>query len=177
MLVPEFRAAYTELADEISNFAVDLVGVCRTTGEMELILKQIEGAHCAPIFTYPRLVLAMDYKQKTFVAHPNTQQVLESTWHGDWHEYRLMPPLAAYLYPLYRLAMMPVIFIMCLVLPGHKLVKHWSIPVNKMITHTAMYMVFLVLVFLESNMNKKNQKRRPPSSGLEPVIIAFVFGL
>lgn len=51
-----------------------LVGYCRSTEEMELVLKQTKGSDAVHL-PFPRLVLAIDYKQKRFVSHPNTQQV------------------------------------------------------------------------------------------------------
>lgn len=58
----------------MGNFAVELIGCCRSTEEIELVLKQRLGSGGCQ-FMFPRLIMAMDYKQKEFVAHPNTQQV------------------------------------------------------------------------------------------------------
>lgn len=174
--VPEFRLVYAELAAEISNFAVDLIACCRSTNEMELILSQSAGMKSAKLFVFPRLVLAMDTKQKTFVAHPNTQQIVEAAWCGDWHDYKLKPFTFKLLYPLLRIFILPIITLMNLVTPNHSLVKHWNIPLNKMISHIAAYLVFLLLIFFESNIDKTGQKRKPPNSGLEPIIMVFVAG-
>ncbi|CAG9825081.1 unnamed protein product [Phaedon cochleariae] len=175
-LVPEFRTAYAELASEISMFAVDLIACCRSTNEMELILTQSAGMHSSSMFMFPRLVLAMDYKQKTFVAHPNTQQIVEAAWCGDWHEYKIKSRPVRFLYPVLRAITLPFLTLMCLITPNHAMVKHWNIPLNKMISHVSAYMVFLVIIFLESNLDKTGQKRKPPNSGLEPVIVVFVAG-
>lgn len=118
----------------------------------------------------------MDYKQKTFVAHPNTQQIVEATWCGDWHEYKLKSLVVSYLLPIIRIFALPVIALMCLAMPNHSLTKHWSIPLNKMISHIAAYIVFLIIIFLESNLDKTGQKREPPNSGLEIVIVVIVAG-
>ncbi|XP_023310335.1 short transient receptor potential channel 4-like [Anoplophora glabripennis] len=175
-LVPEFRLAYAELAAEVSNFAVDLIACCRSTNEMELILSQSAGMKSAKLFVFPRLVLAMDTKQKTFVAHPNTQQIVEAAWCGDWHDYKIKPFTFKLLYPFLRIIVLPVITLMNLITPNHSLVKHWSTPRNKMISHIAAYIIFLLLIFFESNLDKTGQKRKPPNSGLEPVIMVFVAG-
>ncbi|XP_072398576.1 short transient receptor potential channel 5-like [Diabrotica undecimpunctata] len=175
-LVPEFRTAYTELSEEVGTFAVDLIACCRSTTEMELILTQSTGLPSSTAFQFPRLTLAMDYKQKTFVAHPNTQQIVESAWSGDWHEYILKPQIIKLLYPIGRALMLPVITFMCLLMPSSALVQFWSIPINKMLSHISSYGIFLVIIFLESNIDKTGQKRKPPNSGLEPVIITFVIG-
>ncbi|KAJ8913569.1 hypothetical protein NQ315_017120 [Exocentrus adspersus] len=174
--VPEFRLAYAELAEEISNFAVDLIGCCRSTNEMELILSQSAGMKSAKLFVFPRLVLAMDTKQKAFVAHPNTQQIVEAAWCGDWHEYKIKPFTMKLLCPILRIFLLPVITLMNLITPNHPMMRHWNIPLNKMISHIAAYIVFLILIFLESNIDKTGQKRQPPDSGLEPVIMVFVAG-
>lgn len=62
---------------EVSQFATDLIGCARTAEEVECVLRQIAGFGRTSNFIYPRLLLALDYEQKTFVAHPNVQQVLQ----------------------------------------------------------------------------------------------------
>lgn len=54
--------------------SIIILGFCRSAEEMELVLKQNAGVD-AIHFLYPRLILAIDHKQKGFVSHPNTQQV------------------------------------------------------------------------------------------------------
>lgn len=71
----EFRAAYLSLSNEVSRFAVELIGQCRSTEEVELILIQKTGTESGIGGPFPRLALAMDLKQKDFVAHPNCQLV------------------------------------------------------------------------------------------------------
>lgn len=175
-LVPEFRAAYLELANEVSTFAVDLVGCCRNSGEIELLLKQKGGSESPYLFVYPRLVLALDLKQKSFVAHPHVQHIVESIWHGNWHDYKLKPTFAKVFYPVLRVFLLPIITIMCIVMPKHGMVEHWTIPLNRMVNHAASFLVFLIVIFLESNIDKTGQKRLPPSSGLEAVIVVYVAG-
>ncbi|XP_065162715.1 short transient receptor potential channel 4-like [Atheta coriaria] len=175
MMVPEFRNCYRELANEISAFAVELIACCRSTEEMDLILRQKTG-DTSPGLLFPRLVMAINYKQKAFVAHPNTQQMVESVWHADWYEWKYKHVIVRSLYPIARLIILPLIALMCLVMPKHYWVKHWSIPLNKMITHNASYLLFLVLIFLESNQDKTGQKRGPPNTGLEVFIVLYVFG-
>lgn len=173
---PEFRVAYEELASEISTFAVDIIACCRNTEEMHMVLRQKEGMTASGGFNYPRLILALDYKQKEFVAHPNTQQIVETAWVGKWHEWRLKPGYIRMFHMVSRIFLLPIMCIMCMVLPRHSFVKHWSIPLNKMISHNASYMVFLILIFIESNQDKAAQQRKPPDTGLEIVLIIYVVG-
>ena len=60
---------------EVSQFATELIDCARTAEEVQCILRQITGFGRTSSFEYPRLLLALDYEQKTFVAHPNVQQV------------------------------------------------------------------------------------------------------
>ena len=176
-MVPEFKAAYQELSQEISNFAVELIGCCRSTEEMDLILRQRNGLDFPTQFVYPRLILAMDYKQKEFVSHPNTQQMVETAWRGDFHDWKFKSILVKNLYPFWKFALLPIVTVLCVVMPRHNLVKHYSIPLTRMLTHTASYLLFLIIIFLESNMSKKGMKRGPPQSGLELVIVVYVVGI
>lgn len=173
---PEFRAEYNELAAEISSFAVEMIAACRSTEEMELILRQSKGVEAASHFTYPRLVLAMHYKQKEFVAHPNIQQIVQAAWHGDWHDWKFKSGFMKTLHCILRPLLLPVITLLCILLPRHKFTRHFQIPLNKMISHVAGYIIFLIIIFIESNLDKTGQKRAPPDSGLELVIILFVVG-
>lgn len=59
----------------MSEFATDLIACARKAEEVECVLRQTAGFGRTSNFAYPRLLLALDYRQKTFVAHPNVQQV------------------------------------------------------------------------------------------------------
>ncbi|KAH9639109.1 hypothetical protein HF086_009113 [Spodoptera exigua] len=172
----QLAAAYLQVADDVSAFAVDLIGCCRTSEEVEFVLKQTTGCLGRRHFVLPRLIMAVDYKQKEFVAHPNTQQVLESYWLGDWHAWRSKSLLSKAILVLSRVFITPFILLVCMVAPRHRLVSYWQIPLNKLITHVAAYFVFLALVFYISNQDKYNQKRGPPNTGAEAPLILYVCG-
>ncbi|XP_028164325.1 short transient receptor potential channel 4-like [Ostrinia furnacalis] len=172
----QLAAAYLQLRSDVSAFAVDLIGCCRTSEEVELILKQTAGCRGQRHFVLPRLLMAVNYKQKEFVAHPNTQQVLESYWIGDWYSWPTKSILAKGLIVFSRIFMTPIIVFMSMVLPRHWLVRHWQIPLNKLITHASAYIVFLALVFHISNQDKTEQKRGPPDTGAEAPLILYVCG-
>ncbi|KAJ8734114.1 hypothetical protein PYW07_014665 [Mythimna separata] len=169
-------AAYLQVADDVSAFAVDLLGCCRTSEEVEFLLKQTSGGKGRRHFVLPRLLMAVDYRQKEFVAHPNTQTVLESYWLGDWHSWRTKPVLFKAFTVLSRVLITPFILIVCMLAPRHHLVAHWQIPLNKLITHVSAYFVFLALVFFISNQDKFSQKRGPPNTGAEAPLILYVCG-
>ncbi|RVE54343.1 hypothetical protein evm_000828 [Chilo suppressalis] len=172
----QLSAAYLRLKDDVSSFAVDLIGCCRTSEEVELVLKQTSGCHGQRHFVLPRLLMAVNYKQKEFVAHPNTQQVLESYWLGNWYYWKHKSLISKVWTVLTRIFLTPIILLMCMVLPRHSLVTHWQIPLNKLITHTSAYIVFLGLVFHISNRDKTEQRRGPPDTGAEGPLILYVCG-
>lgn len=61
--------------------------------------------------------------------------------------------------------MLPGVAFMTLAMPFHSLTKKFAIPVNKLISHSASYVLFLVFIFLQSNLSKKGQDIGPPHSG------------
>lgn len=59
----------------VVKFLILCLGCCRSSEEVETILNQHQGSHLRGDFQFPRLILAMDCKQKQFVAQTNVQQV------------------------------------------------------------------------------------------------------
>ncbi|XP_049888052.1 short transient receptor potential channel 4-like [Pectinophora gossypiella] len=169
-------SSYLQLAKDVSAYAVDLMGCCRTSEEVELILKQTSGYLGRRQFELPRLLMAVDYKQKEFVAHPNTQQVLESHWVGDWHGWSNKSLIGKICLILSRIVITPFILFMCIIAPRHRLVRHWRIPLNKLITHASAYFVFLALVFHISNQDRNQQSRGPPDTGAMTPLVLYVCG-
>ncbi|XP_026323633.1 short transient receptor potential channel 4-like isoform X1 [Hyposmocoma kahamanoa] len=168
--------SYMQLRDTVSTFAVDLIGCCRTSEEVELILTQTTGTRGRRQFVLPRLLMAVDHKQKEFVAHPNTQQVLESHWMGDWYSWRNKCFLEKVGIIIGRMFITPLILLMCMMAPRASKVRHWSIPLNKLITHTSAYFIFLGLVFYISNQDKTKQSRGPPNTGAEAPLVLYICG-
>ncbi|XP_049947297.1 short transient receptor potential channel 4-like [Schistocerca serialis cubense] len=173
-VVEEFRIEYTSLSKEVRRFAVELLACCRSSEEVQLILRRREGCNIPGTVDFPRLVLAMDLVQKEFVAHPNTQTVLAWEWTGDWVEWRTRSLPMRALDVVTRIPMLPIIAGWCVVAPQSRMVRQWSLPINRLISSVAAYVVFLTLLFLESNTDKKLLHRGPPDTGLEPVLMVFV---
>ncbi|KAB7502191.1 Transient-receptor-potential-like protein [Armadillidium nasatum] len=80
----EFRSQYLELRTQCRNFAEALLSHTRSSTELAVILNYDpdsppyeDGEH----MKLARLELAIDYKQKKFVAHPNVQQLLAAIWY------------------------------------------------------------------------------------------------
>ncbi|KAJ4428636.1 hypothetical protein ANN_24681 [Periplaneta americana] len=92
-------------------------------------------------------------------------QVLNEVWAGNWNEWRGRSEILKLLVILPRIVMLPYVALMCVFAPKSNAVAFHSLPLNKMINTVASYLIFLTLVFIVSNQDKKHQKRGPPNSG------------
>ena len=80
----QFCAEYSELRVKVMQFATDLLDHARTSYELEIMLNyDADGDVWDPgeTQTLERLKLALKFKQKQFVAHPNVQQLLATIWY------------------------------------------------------------------------------------------------
>ncbi|XP_017796288.1 PREDICTED: short transient receptor potential channel 4-like [Habropoda laboriosa] len=170
----EFYHDYLGLAKTITQFATDLISCARTVDEVEIVLKQSTGFAHSSKFLYPRLLFALHNKQRTFVAHPNVQQLISSKWIDGWYEWKIMGLWKKLLTILLRIFVLPVILIVVMVAPHSKISKFWQSPVNKFISSTASYLMFLFVVFLMSNADKSEQLRGPPNSAYTWILIIYV---
>ena len=80
----QFCKEYTVLREQVQGFATSLLDHARSSYELEVMLNYAAemtvwspGHHQ----TLDRLKLAIKCKQKSFVAHPNVQQMLGSIWY------------------------------------------------------------------------------------------------
>ncbi|XP_066602612.1 short transient receptor potential channel 5-like [Prorops nasuta] len=170
----EYYNVYKSLSNQVSELATNLIACARTSDEVELVLRQSSGFARSAKFRYPRLLLALDQKQKSFVANSNIQQVIEREWTGDWFEWQLRKSWLKCLTIIPRIFLLPVIAAVVLVAPKSKRAKFWQIPVNKFLSSVASYLLFLIFVFLQSNINKNEQLRGPPNTGYEFILAIYV---
>ncbi|KAG7190878.1 hypothetical protein KM043_006939 [Ampulex compressa] len=170
----EFYNEYKELSARVSQFATDLIGCARKGEEVEVMLKRTTGFAHSSKFLYPRLLFALHYKQRTFVAHPNVQQLVESKWIGEWYEWKIMTTWRKCLSVVVRIFLLPLIVIVLFIAPNSRKAKFWQLPVNKFLSSIASYLVFLTVVFLESNADKSERLRGPPRTGYEWILAVYV---
>lgn len=74
------------MRQSVQDFAKSLLDHARTSQELEIMLNynSMAGADVwepGDHQTLERLKLAINYKQKQFVAHPSVQQLLASIWY------------------------------------------------------------------------------------------------
>lgn len=149
-----FRADYETLDTQTRLFAVHLVGLCQSSAEVDAVLTRREGCTFFGAFPYHRLVLAMDLRQKEFVAHAHVQQALETAWTGDWHQWRRRGAAYKAAVVARRVALLPYIALLYLVFPHSRPGRHYALPVNRMLNYLASYAVFLAALSCENNAAK-----------------------
>lgn len=84
-----------------------------------------------------------------------------------------MTPWMKCLIVILRMFTLFVVLVVILVAPNSKKSKFWQSPVNKFISSTASYLWFLLIVFLQSNIDKSEQLRGPPNTGIITIILAI----
>ncbi|VVC45159.1 Ion transport domain,Transient receptor potential channel, canonical,Ankyrin repeat-containing [Cinara cedri] len=171
-----YASVYAGMAQQVRQFAVELLVNCRTSDEVKVLLRNWDGCKLKGRFPYPRLITAMDHGQKEFVAQSKVQQVLETEWIGDWIEWKSYSTTWRLLHVLLRFLMSPAIVLMGLLAPDSSLNRRNRLPINRMFNSLVAYSVFLVLLFYHSHMDKLQMRRGFPESPTRLPIAVFVLG-
>lgn len=176
---PEFKMEYEQLAEQCQDFAVSLLDQCRTTEEVQMMLHRAEGRpkHAGKTLQYTRVALAIDLEQKSFVAHPNCQQVLRGAWLGGWQDWRRLSLGVKLVSLLPRILFLPLMALVYLIAPDSKLASSWRSPFNKFLSFVASYIIFLTILFIQNGLDTLKSARGPPDTGLEWCIILYILGL
>ncbi|XP_014488486.1 PREDICTED: transient receptor potential protein-like isoform X3 [Dinoponera quadriceps] len=149
----EFRAQYNEMREQTQQFATSLLDHARTSYELEIMLNyNPTGENWDPgeRQTLDRLKLAIKYKQKQFVSHPNVQQLLAAIWYDGLPGFRRKSILAQLLEVGKLGAMFPVYSTIYMMSPTSQMGLFMKKPFVKFICHSASYAVFLMLLGMAS---------------------------
>jgi len=150
----EFREEYLALRSQCRKFAKELLSHSRSSTELAVILNY-DAEEATPyedgdIMKLKRLELAIDYKQKTFVAHPNVQQLLSALWYAGFPGFRRLPTMQK-LFQLTKLVLFfPVYCVMYMIFPESETSKRIRSPFMKFVIHSASYLFFLLMLILFS---------------------------
>ncbi|XP_033153959.1 transient-receptor-potential-like protein isoform X2 [Drosophila mauritiana] len=149
----ECKSEYMDLRRQCQKFAVDLLDQTRTSNELAIILNydpQMSSYEPGDRMSLTRLVQAISYKQKKFVAHSNIQQLLSSIWYDGLPGFRrksivdkvICIAQVAVLFPLYCL------IYMCA--PNCRTGQLMRKPFMKFLIHASSYLFFLFILILVS---------------------------
>ncbi|BFF92274.1 transient receptor potential protein [Drosophila madeirensis] len=147
----EFRAEYTEMRQAVQDFVTSLLDHARTSMELEVMLNfNHEPSHdiwcIGQRQTLDRLKLAIRYKQKTFVAHPNVQQLLAAIWYDGLPGFRRKQASQQLLDVIKLGGSFPIYSMKYILAPDSEGAKFMRKPFVKFITHSCSYMFFLMLL-------------------------------
>ncbi|KOX71097.1 Transient-receptor-potential-like protein [Melipona quadrifasciata] len=193
---PESRGEYLKLRRQIERFAVDLLQQVRTTTELHTILNyDSEGQGNLATKQLARLELAIQYKQKTFVAHSHVQQLLAAIWYDGLPGFRRMSTLQKCGVLARTALMFPFYSVTYLLAPESKTGETMRKPFVKFLVHAASYVFFLFILMLvsqraeveivkifgskEARRNIETElarQRGAAPSSLECVVVLYVLG-
>ncbi|XP_015834999.1 transient-receptor-potential-like protein isoform X2 [Tribolium castaneum] len=195
---PECKSEYMDLRRQCQQFAVDLLHQTRSSQELAFILNHDpaappyeEGEH----MKLARLELAIQYKQKKFVAHPNIQQLLAAIWYEGVPGFRRKSSTQKIMIIVKVAVLFPFYCMLYMITPGTKTGKLMRKPFMKFLIHASSYLFFLFLLILVSqraedqiielfgtesmkqNLQEKYRKQRGnPPTILEYVVLIYVIG-
>ncbi|XP_075234535.1 transient receptor potential [Lycorma delicatula] len=195
----EFRAEYLEMKGLVQTFATSLLDHVRTSNELEIMLNYSDTADIwepGQKQTLERLKLAIKYKQKMFVAHPNVQQLLAAIWYEGLPGFR-RKSMPLQLVEVGKIgAMFPVYSSIYMMSPNSKMGLFIKKPFVKFIMHSASYAFFLSLLgaasqrleylliewfgpkWLKEIIMERRRKERGSIPGLvESCVIMYVFSI
>ncbi|GFS03949.1 short transient receptor potential channel, partial [Elysia marginata] len=148
----EFKADYERLAVKCQEFAVDLLEQTRGSRELAIILNHDNSSaedQNNDKVRLSRLKLAIKYKQKKFVAHPNCQQLLASMWYEGLPGFRRKSVLSKLTVMGTIGVLFPILSFIYLVAPKCSIGQMITKPCIKFIIHCSSYLVFLCLMWSE----------------------------
>ncbi|XP_026472025.1 transient-receptor-potential-like protein [Ctenocephalides felis] len=149
----ECKTEYLELRRQCQQFAVDLLHQSRSSQELAIILNHdpngkpyVDGEH----MNLARLELAINYKQKRFVAHPNIQQLLAAIWYEGVPGFK-RKSVTQKIFIISKVAMLfPFYCMLYIVAPDCPTGKLMRKPFMKFLIHASSYLFFLFILILVS---------------------------
>ncbi|XP_053616409.1 transient-receptor-potential-like protein [Plodia interpunctella] len=149
----ESKAEYLELRRQAQKFAVDLLDQSRSSQELAIILNYdpeepafVEGEH----MKLARLELAINFKQKKFVSHPNIQQLLAAIWYEGVPGFRRKTAMEKIMIICRVALLFPFYCMLYMLAPNCATGKLMRKPFMKFLIHASSYLFFLLILILVS---------------------------
>ena len=134
------------MRENVQVFATSLLDHARTSYELEIMLNyNAEGSEWEPgqRQSLDRLKLALKYKQKQFVAHPNVQQLLAAIWYDGLPGFRRLSMLSQLIEVGKLGASFPMFSTIYMLAPTSQKALFIKKPFVKFIIHSSSYAFFL----------------------------------
>lgn len=152
-----FRDCYKSLANQVSQFAASLVSECRSSKEMELVLKQTHTRKNTIQSEYPRLHMAIDFNQVYFITQPKVQLFLQKKFYGSFEDWDYFNNFHKLYVIFVRILTAPLAYLSFLINPKSRKSAYYASPINKMLHFLATYLVLLGLLFMEVRQPKPSE--------------------
>ncbi|XP_066267301.1 short transient receptor potential channel 1-like isoform X2 [Branchiostoma lanceolatum] len=184
----EFKSDYEKLSAQCKKFSTDLLDEVRDSKELLSVLNAHNPNHPEPVkekggvgMSLARLKLAVEYGQKEFVARPSCQQLLNRVWYSGVPRFRTLPLAGKLLVALGISLVWPLLSVAYLVAPRSGLGSIIRSPAIKFISHSASYIIFLVLLYISTYDDFSTISLRkysgPPLTTPEYIIMVWVLGM
>ncbi|XP_056640149.1 transient receptor potential protein isoform X1 [Diorhabda sublineata] len=145
----EFKMEYIDMRSQVQQFATSLLDHARTSYELEIMLNYDPDGDIwvtGERQTLERLKMAINYKQKAFIAHPNVQQLLATIWYEGLPGFRRKNMIGQGIQVAKIGMMFPVYCMIYMVAPNSQMGSFMKKPFVKFICHSASYAFFLTLL-------------------------------
>ncbi|XP_071959351.1 short transient receptor potential channel 7-like [Antedon mediterranea] len=148
----EFKTDYKELSETCKTYTSDLLDMCQSSREVDNLLSGgTDGVDQRE--RLGRVKLGITYEQRQFVAHAHCQHQLSILFYGDlmsiWKEAN---SVIRFLFSFALAVGLPIWIPIYWIFPHSKVGKLLKTPMVKFILHTASYICFILLLFLDSTM-------------------------
>ncbi|XP_037637060.1 short transient receptor potential channel 7-like isoform X2 [Sebastes umbrosus] len=160
----EFKNDYRKLSMQCKDFVVGVLDLCRNTEEVEAILNG-DVDQCPPsAYNRPclsRVILAIKYEVKKFVAHPNCQQQLLTIWYENLPDLRQQSVGVKCWMVIGVTIGLPFLAVAYWTMPCSKLGQILRSPFMKFVAHAVSFTIFLGLLVINASDRFEGVKNLP----------------
>ncbi|XP_033948018.1 short transient receptor potential channel 7b [Pseudochaenichthys georgianus] len=160
----EFKNDYRKLSMQCKDFVVGVLDLCRNTEEVEAILNGDVDVCPPSAYNRPclsRVILAIKYEVKKFVAHPNCQQQLLTIWYENLPDLRQQSVCVKTWTVLGVAAGLPFLAVAYWIMPCSKIGQILRSPFMKFVAHAVSFTIFLGLLVLNASDRFEGVKNLP----------------
>ncbi|KAH8299649.1 hypothetical protein KR044_004292 [Drosophila immigrans] len=194
----ECKSEYMELRRHCQKFACSLLDQTRSSNELAIILNydpSISTYEPGDRMSLTRLVQAISYKQKTFVAHSNIQQLLSSIWYEGLPGFRRKGIVDRFICIAQVALLFPLYCFIYMFAPNCRTGQLMRKPFMKFLIHASSYVFFLFILILVSQradddfvrllgtasmkadlVEQEQRQRGQTPSKLEMLVVLYVIG-